>query len=397
MTDKTTFAQSSTEAFAIFVDSSTDNITGVTGVATEIETNMVLSKAGGAFASVAPTVTEIGNGWYSVAPSASHRDTLGSAVWRSTATGANSVEVGHRVVDPKVTLAATQPSYAPAKAGDQMDIIDAPNATGVAVIKNGLSTFDHTSDSVAVGGYAAGQSPADLVDLSGVATGTALTALSNKVGTPVGASVSADIAAVKTNTETLLSRVTSTVATLWANLTAMISGSGGTAAFTETALENAPTSSVTGGDATEAKQNQILAALSGKVIKVTSRTANGTDLVSYIGDDDVGTNAQKVIVLDTGSVLHDYLKSAAVDSVTFGAGRGDGYNEILGTVDKTAITHDVTSAKTTIPVEILSTGKAAVVDCYTYHVKAITVTDAYEYVHVEGTIDLRPERRKVVS
>jgi hypothetical protein len=42
------------------------------------------------------------------------------------------------------------------------------------------------------------------------------------------------------DTTTLLSRVTSTVATLWANLTAMITGSGATAAYTVKALENAP-------------------------------------------------------------------------------------------------------------------------------------------------------------
>jgi hypothetical protein len=35
---------------------------------------------------------------------------------------------------PDVALAASQPSYAPAKAGDKMDLVDAPNATGVGVI-----------------------------------------------------------------------------------------------------------------------------------------------------------------------------------------------------------------------------------------------------------------------
>ena len=43
-----------------------------------------------------------------------------------------------------------------------------------------------------------------------------------------------------TNVTTLLSRVTTTVATLWANLTAMITGSGGTAAYTTVAMANAP-------------------------------------------------------------------------------------------------------------------------------------------------------------
>ena len=49
------------------------------------------------------------------------------------------------------------------------------------------------------------------------------------------------------DTTTLLSRVTSTVATLWANLTAMITGSGATAAYTVKALENAPAGGGGGG------------------------------------------------------------------------------------------------------------------------------------------------------
>ena len=38
-----------------------------------------------------------------------------------------------------VTLATSQPNYAPAKAGDQMDLVDAPNATAVTAIQNGLT------------------------------------------------------------------------------------------------------------------------------------------------------------------------------------------------------------------------------------------------------------------
>lgn len=38
-----------------------------------------------------------------------------------------------------VTLAASQPLYAPSKAGDKMDLIDAPNATAVTAIQAGLS------------------------------------------------------------------------------------------------------------------------------------------------------------------------------------------------------------------------------------------------------------------
>lgn len=47
------------------------------------------------------------------------------------------------------TLATSQPNYAPAKAGAKMDLVDAPNATAVTAIQNGLSTFDPAEDAVA--------------------------------------------------------------------------------------------------------------------------------------------------------------------------------------------------------------------------------------------------------
>lgn len=40
-----------------------------------------------------------------------------------------------------VVLDATQPNYAPAKAGDKMDLIDAPNAVAITAIQAGLSTY----------------------------------------------------------------------------------------------------------------------------------------------------------------------------------------------------------------------------------------------------------------
>lgn len=39
-----------------------------------------------------------------------------------------------------VTLATSQPNYAPAVAGDEMDLVDAPNATAVTAIQSGLAT-----------------------------------------------------------------------------------------------------------------------------------------------------------------------------------------------------------------------------------------------------------------
>ena len=57
--------------------------------------------------------------------------------------------------------------------------------------------------------------------------------------------------AIKSDTNTLIGRITTTVVTLWANLTAMITGTGGSAKFTTVALSNAPTGSGRGGDNAE--------------------------------------------------------------------------------------------------------------------------------------------------
>jgi len=69
------------------VDSSTTG-NGLAGLTLAV----TLSKAGGAFASISPTVTDRGNGWYSIALTASHTDTLGDLVVRATATGAQAAE-----------------------------------------------------------------------------------------------------------------------------------------------------------------------------------------------------------------------------------------------------------------------------------------------------------------
>jgi uncharacterized protein YfaS (alpha-2-macroglobulin family) len=73
----------------VFMADETDGETGETGLTLTLE----LSKAGGDFAAMTATVTERGNGWYSVATTTSHTDTLGDWVMRATATGAKNAEV----------------------------------------------------------------------------------------------------------------------------------------------------------------------------------------------------------------------------------------------------------------------------------------------------------------
>jgi hypothetical protein len=94
---------------------------------------------------------------------------------------------------------------------------------------------------------------------------TATDAVMTRLGAPAGASVSADVAAVKTETASLLSRLTANAATAIQNLFHMITGTGASSQYTADALENAPTSSG-GGGATTIVTLQAVAGISPGVI-----------------------------------------------------------------------------------------------------------------------------------
>ena len=71
-----------------------DHITGKTGLAPTV----TISKNGGAFASPSGTVSEIGNGWYKLVPSAADVDTLGPLLLHAEATGADPADIEYQVV-----------------------------------------------------------------------------------------------------------------------------------------------------------------------------------------------------------------------------------------------------------------------------------------------------------
>jgi hypothetical protein len=85
--------QSTARNLMVFLTSSSDHVTGLTG-ATLVNT---LSKDGGAFASVSPTVTERGDGWYNLALTSAHTDTLGDFVLHITASGADPIDLREQV------------------------------------------------------------------------------------------------------------------------------------------------------------------------------------------------------------------------------------------------------------------------------------------------------------
>ncbi|MBI5903915.1 MAG: hypothetical protein HZB84_10600 [Deltaproteobacteria bacterium] len=80
--------QNATANVMVFMADSTDHITGKTGLTLAV----TVSKDGAGFASITPTVTERGNGWYNVALATGDTGTVGDLVVRSTATGADPGE-----------------------------------------------------------------------------------------------------------------------------------------------------------------------------------------------------------------------------------------------------------------------------------------------------------------
>jgi hypothetical protein len=81
--------------------SSTDHIAGVAGATL----TLTASKAGGAFGSISPTVVDRGNGWYSVALTGAHLDTLGDFALHATAASCDPS-------DPLIEVVAYDPGDA---------------------------------------------------------------------------------------------------------------------------------------------------------------------------------------------------------------------------------------------------------------------------------------------
>jgi hypothetical protein len=96
--------QSTTRNLMVFLADSTDHVTGKTGATLTIS----LSKNGAAFASIAPTVTERGDGWYNIALTTSHTDTVGDFVLHITASGADPIDLREQVVEAVVAVNVTQ-------------------------------------------------------------------------------------------------------------------------------------------------------------------------------------------------------------------------------------------------------------------------------------------------
>lgn len=86
--------QSTAANVMLFMTDSADHVTGKTGLTLTI----TASKDGAAFATISPTVTDRGNGWYSLALTTAHTDTLGDLALHVTGTGADPTDALCRVV-----------------------------------------------------------------------------------------------------------------------------------------------------------------------------------------------------------------------------------------------------------------------------------------------------------
>jgi hypothetical protein len=80
--------QSTAYNLMVFMTDSADHISGKTGLTLTV----TASKDGGAFASITPAVTERGNGWYNLALTTTHTDTVGDLAGHVTAVGADPAD-----------------------------------------------------------------------------------------------------------------------------------------------------------------------------------------------------------------------------------------------------------------------------------------------------------------
>jgi hypothetical protein len=85
--------QSTTYNLAVFMTQDADHVTGAAGLSLTI----TASKDGGSFSSITPTVTELSSGWYKLALTTSHTDTLGDLALHVTATGADPTDLAMQV------------------------------------------------------------------------------------------------------------------------------------------------------------------------------------------------------------------------------------------------------------------------------------------------------------
>lgn len=99
------YVQDQTDHAMVFLMiSSSDHISPATGITPVV----TISKNGGAFATPVGAVSEIGSGWYKVAPAAADFDTTGPLVLHATGSGADPTDSAFEVWSGLVDLGPSQ-------------------------------------------------------------------------------------------------------------------------------------------------------------------------------------------------------------------------------------------------------------------------------------------------
>jgi len=126
---------STTYPINIFLADLSDHITGKTGLTPTV----TISKNGGAFAAAAGAVTEIGNGWYSLAGNATDRETLGELLIHAEASGADPFDGQYCIVDFNPFIFKPPVSLSAADVSGNVPV-------DVSAIQSGLATGTNVSD-----------------------------------------------------------------------------------------------------------------------------------------------------------------------------------------------------------------------------------------------------------
>lgn len=241
--------QSAARDIYVFMASSTDHITGITGLGSGLTVTM--GKNGGALSSISPTVTERSNGWYTLSLTASHTDTLGELGFHVTGSGCDPSDFKHVVV----AYNAFDGAYLGLTGIDDLETrITAARAGYIDNLSAGAVALASVCTEARLSELAAANLPADVdtllsrltslragyldnlsagaVALASVCTSARLgeldaanlpTDISNvytRIGAPAGASIAADLVVIDNFVDDLEGRITSTRAGYLDNLSA---------------------------------------------------------------------------------------------------------------------------------------------------------------------------------
>jgi hypothetical protein len=193
--------QSSTTRSLLFlmVDSG-DHLTGKTGLSLTV----TLSKNGASFAAPSGAVSEVGSGWYKVAGNATDSNTLGPLLLHATASGADPCDDRFEVVafDPDTTGAGGLPVVGTGTNNFKSDASANVTVGGYATNQGPLYLLTGGSNTIAVdASHNVSLASSQKVDLVNAPNATAISAIQNGLATAGGqTSILNAVNAVTTNT-----------------------------------------------------------------------------------------------------------------------------------------------------------------------------------------------------